>query len=160
LIGFLTKYLTQILGGALAVSLLGNVFFGIMANRYADKAAQCKANVVAVNKIATAEKKIVEARQDKVKNEKQVSITARISNATQRVRDDSRRQSDLPRAANSSGSIDAAGTASELLPPGSPPSEVEDQVICTTNTILAEEWQDWYLKQVEIRKDQSVDTNR
>lgn len=157
MIEFLKTYALQLLGGALAVSLLGNVFLGITANHYADKAANCKASIIATNKIATTEKKIVEARQDKVKNEAQVTVTDRISSATQRVRDDARRKPYLPSPISTSPRADAEGTASELLPTGITDTEVQDRVICTTNTILAEEWQDFYKKQLEIREDQNAD---
>lgn len=139
------------------MSLLGNVFLGITANHYADKAANCKASIIATNKIATTEKKIVEARQDKVKNETQTTVTDRISSVTQRVRDDARRQSDLPGTIRPTARVDAEGPAPELLPTGITDTEIRDRVICTTNTILAEEWQDFYKKQLEIREDQNAD---
>lgn len=139
------------------MSLLGNVFLGIVANHYADKAANCKASIIATNKIATTEKKIVEARQDKVKNETQTTVTDRISSVTQRVRNDARRQPDLPSIVNSPSGIDAEDRAPELFSSGITDAEIQDRVICTTNTILAEEWQIFYQKQLEIRADQNVD---
>lgn len=158
MIAFLKSYAVQILGGALGLSLLGNVFFGVLANHYADKAATCKANVVAVNKIATAEKKIVEARQEKSVNETQASVTDRIYHATSRVRLNQSRKPDLPGNGQATGSPDAKGPATELLPGGNPPATTfeQDQLICTTNTILAEEWQKFYTKQLEIREEQNV----
>lgn len=159
MIAFLKGYAVQILGGALGLSLLGNVFFGVLVNHYADKAATCKANVVAVNKIATAEKKIVEARQEKSVNETQASVTDRIYHATARVRLNQSRKPDLSYAAKSPSGVDAKDRTTELLPgrvSDAPSSEEQDQLICTTNTVLAEEWQTFYMRLIEIREDQSV----
>lgn len=163
---FVSGNLTKLLAGALAVSLLGNVGLGIATNHYAGKAASCKTSVVAVNKAAEEKKQIVEKRQEKniVKTQDRASkriedANTRIANATRSLRSSSG-QSNRPSSGTGPGSPTGEGGTPFVLPSGTVLVDADtysnDQRICVTNTIKAEEWQLFYGQQVEIWEEENV----
>lgn len=168
---FVSVNLTKILAGALAVSLLGNVGLGIATNHYAGKAASCKTSVVAVNKAAEEKKQIVEKRQEKniVKTQDRArkrieDANTRIANATRSLRSQGG-QSHRPSSGTGPGSPAGEGGTPVVLPSGDGVSRAvlvdadtyaNDQRICVTNTIKAEEWQLFYGQQVEIWEEENV----
>ena len=168
---FVSVNLTKILAGALAVSLLGNVGLGIATNHYAGKAASCKTSVVAVNKAAEEKKQIVEKRQEKniVKTQDRArkrieDANTRIANATRSLRSQGG-QPNRPSSGTGPGSSAGEGGTPVVLPSGDGVSRTvlvdadtyaNDQRICVTNTIKAEEWQVFYNQQVAIWEEENV----
>lgn len=156
---FVSGNLTKILAGALAVSLLGNVGLGIATNHYAGKAASCKTSVVAVNKAAEEKKQIVEKRQEKNIVKTQDRASTRIANATRSLRSQGG-QPHRPSSGTGPGSPTGEGGTPFVLPSGTVLVDADtysnDQRICVTNTIKAEEWQIFYGQQVEIWEEENV----
>lgn len=163
---FVSGNLTKLLAGALAVSLLGNVGMGIAVNHYAGKAAACKTSVVAVNKAAEEKKQIVEKRQENniVKTQDRArkrieDANTRIANATSSLQRKGG-QSNRPSTGTGTGSPAGEGGTPLVLPSGTVLVDAavyaNDQRICVTNTIKAEEWQLFYGQQVEIWEEENV----
>lgn len=156
---FFSTYALQLMGGALAVSLLANVGMGIAVDHYASKAASCKANVVAVNKAATEKKEIVEKRQEKNIGKSQDRTSTRIADATRSLRDQSRQPYRPSTGPGTEGPTGEGGTP-VVLPEGSivldGATYANDQRICVVNTIKAEEWQLFYQGQVNIWEEENV----
>jgi len=156
---FVSVNLTKLLAGALAVSLLGNVGMGIAVNHYAGKAAACKTSVVAVNKAAEEKKQIVEKRQEKNIVKTQDRASTRIANATSSLQRKGG-QSNRTSTGTGTGSPAGEGGTPLVLPSGTVLVDAavyaNDQRICVTNTIKAEEWQLFYGEQVEIWEEENV----
>lgn len=156
---FFSTYVLQLLGGALAVSLLANVGMGIAVDHYASKAASCKTSVVAVNKAAEEKKAIVEKRQEKNIVKTQDRASTRIADATRSLRSEGRQPYRTP-SSPGTGSPAGEGRTPFVLPEGSIVLDADvyanDQRICVVNTIKAEEWQLFYQQQVDIWEEENV----
>jgi hypothetical protein len=157
--GFFATYAVQVLGGALAVSLALNVGLGISLKHYIGQAAAVKTAVVAVNKAATDKKVIVEKRQEKNVAETNDRVTGRIAAVTDGLRRN-RPKSNLPEAVTSPEGTKTEGGTTVFLPDGGiivdGKTYYHDQEVCLTNTVLAEEWQTFYQKQVDIQEEENV----
>lgn len=150
---FFSAYALQLLGGALAVSLLANVGMGVAVDHYAGKAASCVASVKAVNKQAETTKKVVEVRQEKNVVKTQDRASNRIADAANSLRRESRKPNNGT-ASPAPRSPATEGGTPVVLPTGTVTLDAKtyeaDKLICVTNTILAEEWQLFYQGQVDI----------
>ena len=161
--GFFSKYAIQVLGGALAASLLLNVGLGVGLKHYIGEAASVKTAVVATNKAATERKVIVEKRQDNNVVQTQDRTTSRIAAVTDSLRSNRPKPYLSPSKPGTPGAS-AESSEAVLLPPGSVVVDgttyYRDQEICLTNTVLAEEWQTFYRQQVTIQEEENVGTNK
>lgn len=150
---FFVSPVAKVMGTVLAVSLAINAFLFWQVQHQVAKKVECTTAVKATNQIATEKKAVIETRQENLKNETQDRVTRRIAAATVSLRTDESRKSDLPGPANSGTSTDADSGASVILPRG---QYENDKRICVTNTILAEEWQNYYGKALKIREEENV----
>lgn len=160
--GLFSKYVVQVLGGALAASLLLNVGLGIGLKHYIGQAASIKTAVVASNKATTEKKEVVEKRQEKNVVQTQDRTTSRIASAADSLRRN-RPKPNLPQTISGSSGAATEGRTTIVLPEGSlfvdSVTYYHDQEICVKNTILAEEWPTFYQKQLDIWEEEHVGTN-
>lgn len=159
---WIKPYLTQILGAALAASLLGNVAMGLVTRHYATRAISCSVVQQATTDAAKATKGRVENREIKnvQRSERDVrsrisASVARISRAPSRVQDNGG-IGDLPITVTGTPGTDGEGGTPVVLPPT---VEDNDRRICVTNTIKLEGWQDFYNGQVEIFQEEIAQPN-
>lgn len=135
----------------MAASLLLNLGLGVTTKEYFDKYNDCKNAVIVSNKVAETKKVLIEAQDKGIVNESSNRIRSRITSAT----DSLRRQGgkpDLP--GTSTPSAGATGTSPETIVLDRS-KYLNDQLVCVTNTILAEEWQDFYSN---VRKNRVANT--
>jgi hypothetical protein len=160
---FFSTYSLQLLGGALAVSLLANVGLGVAVDHYAGKAASCVTAVEAVNKQAEATKKVVEVRQEKNVVKTQDRTSNRIAAAADSLRRESRKPNNGTASPTPESPAGEGGTP-VVLPAGTVTIDAKtyeaDKLICVTNTIKAEEWQNFYQEQLDIWDEEYDRTDR
>lgn len=149
---FFVSPIAKVLGTVLAISLALNAFLFWQVQHQVAKKVECITAVKATNQIATDKKKVVETRQEGVTNETQDRITRRISTATGSLLNESRK-SNLPESSGTTEGSSTEGGTSVVLPRGQYES---DKRICVTNTILAEEWQNYYGQLIKIREEENV----
>lgn len=139
---------TKVLGVALAASLLTNVGLFVAYNVNARLYHNCRESVVAARVISEEKKTAVETVGKVVVENAQDRTTRRIADVTRRVHESSSAQ--LPDTSGPAPSTGGDDSATVVLPRD---QYLADQLICVTNTVLAEEWQTFYR---EVRK--SYDT--
>jgi len=140
----------SLLGGALGLSIAGNVGLTYMLKHQTEKTVQCKDAVIAVNTDAKKTKTIVENRSKKNVSTTEITVRGRITSALGKLHDSQSREPDLPEIAFGPGRTDGEGPAPVVL------SDLKDKEICIVNTLLAEGWQEFYTKQLEIQEEQNV----
>ena len=162
--------LTAILGGALALSLVGNVGLGWYATHEAKIAASDVTATKAVNAAATVHKTIVENRDASLVQSVQTSSTASVAADIASLRSKSRIIY-LPATPATSQGIDGTGTGtvvptapSEPAPSGTnqlvplTQQEETDREVCVANTDLLKNWQTFYNGLLTIQKEESNGT--
>jgi len=161
--------LTGLLGGALALSLVGNVTLGWYATHEAKTAAAETTAVIAVNRAATVHKEIVENRNDNLSKATQDSTSAAIASDLASLRSKGRIVY-LPAVATGTKGTDSPGTGAVV--PTKPDTtdsvrtvervltdqEVRDREVCVINTDLVRGWQKFYQGLLTIQKEESVGT--
>ena len=129
----------KVWGALLGASLLVNVLLYFGMSFYHSKYNECHSAVLAAKTIAIEHKKVVEEKEKEVVHESSNRIHTRIAAATQRLYEGS--GTNLPDTTGTPAGTLPEGTASVVLPRG---QYEADKLICTVNTILAEEWQKFY----------------
>ena len=162
--------LTAILGGALALSLVGNVGLGLYSVHEAKIGASDVTATKAVNAAATVHKQIVENRDNALVQTTQAGTTATIAADIASLRSKSRIIY-LPAATPGTKGID--GPSEGTVVPAEPdttatsrPTELvplsqrdeTDREICVQNTDLVKAWQKFYSDQLTIQKEESLGT--
>lgn len=160
---------TAILGGALALSLVGNVGLGWYANHETKIAASAVVAIKDVNKTATIHKDVVENRNVNLTNTVQSDVATAIASDVGKLRSQSRIIY-LPAVAATSKGIDGPSTATVIpTEPDQPSStgtsepvlsdqEEHDREVCVTNTDLVKGWQEFYKGLLTIQKEESIGT--
>lgn len=167
--------LTAILGGALALSLVGNVGLGLYSIHEAKIAASDVTATKAVNTAATVHKNITETRDNALVQTVQTGATASIAADIASLRSKSRiiylpsvapgtkgvdgpSEGAVVPATSGSAQPDSAATSgpTELVPLTQ--RDETDREICVQNTDLVKAWQQFYAGQLTIQKEESVGT--
>ena len=162
--------LTAILGGALALSLVGNVGLGLYSVHEAKIGASDVTATKAVNAAATVHKQIVENRDNALVQTTQAGTTAAIAAHIASLRSKSRIIY-LPAPASPAKGIDGTGTAAVVPTEPNQPAptgtdqlvpltqqEEHDREVCVTNTDLVKGWQQFYNGLLTIQKEEDVGT--
>lgn len=142
----LTWLNTKVLGGALAASLIANIFLFWGYTHQTEQKATCTQAVKTVNQQATEKKLIIEKRQDNVSTATEDNLRRELAALRSSMRTTSG-QPDLPRVTYPAAVSDGTSTYPVLLP--------EDELICNINTLLAQTWQQWWLENVKIREEEN-----
>jgi hypothetical protein len=143
----LSFFSLKVMGGVLAASLLANVFLFWGYTHQAEKKAECTQTVKVAEKVATDKKVVIEYRQKVLTNEKEQALKSKLTSLREQLLDLQSRPSNLPEPTNPAPGTPETNPAPELL--------LQDQLICTINTDVAEGWQDWWSGQVKIRKEET-----
>jgi hypothetical protein len=167
--------LTAILGGALALSLVGNGALLWYGTHEAKVATSYVVTTKAVDKAATVHKTITENRDATAVQTVQADTTGTIASDIASLRSKSRIIY-LPQPAPSSQGSDSSSTGTVVpatsgsAQPDQPLASGSDQLvpltqqeetdreICVTNTDLVKGWQAYYQSLITIQKEESVGT--
>lgn len=158
-LSFVTPNVLPILGGALALSAIGNVTLGLVARHYAYANHDCVQAVKTVNKTAEHQKAVIINRDQDVVKQTSTDTKSSIAVVTQRVYDYSRSQHSSAVAQPSGGTV-GTSPKPELYqtPAGFITIPESDGVICAINTVKAIEWQQFY-HSVKTIRDQEYGTD-
>ena len=159
--------LTAVLGGALALSLVGNGALLWYGTHEAKVATSYVTTTKAVNTAATIHKTITENRNAQAIQSSQTVTTGTIASDIASLRSKSRIIY-LPQPASSSQGANSSSTGTVVpATSGSTQSdqplaltqqEETDREICVTNTDLVKGWQAYYQSLLNIQKEESVGT--
>lgn len=151
-LGLVSKYALPLLGGALALSAIGNVTLGLVARHYMYARHDCVEAVKTVNKTAEHQKAVVITRDQTVVKQTSVNIKSAVADVTTRVRDYSRSQHSGTTTQSTQG---VGGTSTDTIIPSPPFGFIiipeSDGIICAINTVKASEWQQFYSNLQEVR---------
>jgi hypothetical protein len=159
--------LTAVLGGALALSLVGNIGLGLYSVHEGKVASSYVTATKAVNTAATVHKTITENRDAKAVQSSQAVTTGTIASDIASLRSKSRIIYLPQPAASSQGVVGPSEgtvvpTPSSSAQPDQPlaltQQEETDREICVTNTDLVKGWQAYYQSLLTIQKEESVGT--
>jgi hypothetical protein len=167
--------LTAVLGGALALSLVGNIGLGLYSVHEGKVASSYVTATKAVNTAATIHKNIVENRTNDLVQTTQTSTTGTIASDIASLRSKSRIIYLPQPAASAQGAVGPSegtvvpapsGSAQPDQPLASGSSQLvpltqqeeTDREICVTNTDLVKGWQAYYQSLLTIQKEESVGT--
>lgn len=141
--------IVAVMGGALALSLIGNVYLLKHSEHQVEKKVECVQAVKDTVQHATEKKVVIETRQDNATKFSEATIRARIAAVNNSLRHDQGGQSDLSKPSDTAHSPNGEG--------GNPLFFTEDdERICKVNTIKLIGWQEWYISQMLIRKEEDA----
>ena len=160
--GFFGKYLLPILGGLLALSLVGNISLGLMTRHYALASHDCKQAVVQTVKAAEQKKAVIIIRDQKIVQKANTDIPTAITTAADSVRRYSREQHlRTPTTPSDGPPVGSPSTKLYATPDGYITITESDGLLCAINTVKAQSWQRFYQQLQEVRAEENAtDTSK